>query len=220
MIRSAAISIIKRGLGFRQTQDSAIIAALQQAQRDVELGQTLPNWLLVFDQPITVTSGTATATLPTGFIRFHDDYPVYYLSGVSQIFLPRRNAAEAYQAYVASGDPEDDSLVLTSGTYPSVFALRNKTTVQFYPTPTVAMTVYATYYKAAVVLDADVENAWLANAPNYLIGLAGTMVAADLRDKGAMEKFGMMAKIGQRGLIGDIVEDELAGRPLVMGRNN
>jgi hypothetical protein len=202
MLRSAAIAIIKRGLGFRQTQDSAIIAALQQAQRSAELGQTLPNWLLVFDQPITVTNGTPTATLPTGFIRWHDDYPLYYLSGAAQIFLPKRNATEAYQAYVASGDQ------------------RNKTTIQFYPTPTVAMTVYGTFYKGAQVLDTEIENAWLANAPDYLIGLAGVMVAGDLRDKGAEQKFNMMAQIGHKALIGDIVEDEIAGRPLMMGRNN
>jgi hypothetical protein len=220
MIRSTAVSIIKRGLGFRQTQDSAIIAALQQAQRDVELGQTLPNWLLAFDQPITVISGAPTASLPTGFIRFHDDYPVYYLSGVSQIFLSKRNPTEAYQAYVASGSPDDDSLILTAGTYPRVFTQRNKTTVQFYPTPMLNLTVYATFYKAAVTLDADVENAWLQYAPNYLIGLAGVMVAGDLRDKGAEQKFNTMAQIGHKALIGDIVEDELAGRPLVMGRNN
>jgi hypothetical protein len=30
----------------------------------------------------------------------------------------------------------------------------------------------------------------------------------------------MMAQIGHKALIGDIVEDEIAGRPLVMGRNN
>jgi hypothetical protein len=220
MLRSAAIAIIKRGLGFRQTQDSAIIAALQQAQRSAELGQTLPNWLLVFDQPITVTNGTPTATLPTGFIRWHDDYPLYYLSGAAQIFLPKRNATEAYQAYVASGDPDDDGLVITSGTYPLVFAQRNKTTIQFYPTPTVAMTVYGTFYKGAQVLDTEIENAWLANAPDYLIGLAGVMVAGDLRDKGAEQKFNMMAQIGHKALIGDIVEDEIAGRPLMMGRNN
>jgi hypothetical protein len=65
-----------------------------------------------------------------------------------------------------------------------------------------------------------VENAWLQYAPNYLIGLAGVMVAGDLRDKGAEQKFNTMAQIGHKALIGDIVEDELAGRPLVMGRNN
>jgi hypothetical protein len=70
------------------------------------------------------------------------------------------------------------------------------------------------------VLDTEIENAWLANAPDYLIGLAGVMVAGDLRDKGAEQKFNMMAQIGHKALIGDIVEDEIAGRPLMMGRNN
>ena len=81
-------------------------------------------------------------------------------------------------------------------------------------------TTYWTFYKAATLLDSDIENAWLANAANYLIGLAGMIVAGDLRDQGAMQKFTQMAKMGGQSYMGDIVEDELAGRPLMMGRNN
>jgi hypothetical protein len=35
-----------------------------------------------------------------------------------------------------------------------------------------------------------------------------------------MEKFSAMAKMGGQSYLGDIIEAELAGRPLVMGRNN
>jgi hypothetical protein len=69
-------------------------------------------------------------------------------------------------------------------------------------------------------LDTEIENAWLANAANYVVGLAGIQVAGDLRDKGAMDKFSMMAKMGGKAFLGDVIEDELAGRPLIMGRNN
>jgi len=218
MLRSAAISIIKRGLGFRQTQDAAIIAALQQVQRDLEEGKTLPNWLLAFDVAIPVVAGTATAALPDRFLRVHEDYPMYYLSGTAHVEIPKRQYDEAYHAYVASGDPGQTAA--PSVAKPAVYVQRNKTTIQFIPTPTTAFTAYLTYYKAAVLLDADVENAWLANAANYLIGLAGMQVAGDLRDAGALQKFTMMTKMGGQSYMGDVVEDELAGRPLVMGRDN
>ena len=49
VLRSEAITTIKRGLGFRQTQDASIVAALKQIQENLEHGHTLPSWLLVFD---------------------------------------------------------------------------------------------------------------------------------------------------------------------------
>ena len=212
MMRSEAIQIIKRGLGFRQTQDAAIIAALKQAQRDAELGQTLPNWLLTFGEPMVTAANQRIATLPPGFIRFHEEYPMYYVNADgAQVSLVRRNSMEALDAY---GEHQSDSR------YPQVFVLLNKTQVAYVPTPQAALTVYVHYYKAAETLDSDVENAWLRYAPNYLIGMAGVHVAGDVRDRGAADKFNRMATIGHKALIGDIVEDELAGRPLVMGRNN
>jgi hypothetical protein len=222
MLRSEAVTAIKRGLGFRQTQDTTIIAALQAQQRMLERGKTLPSWLLTFDVPFTITANSNAITMPARFLRFHDDFEMYYTNASgARVFLPRKQYTEAYQAYVASGDA-DDSAVIPSppNTYPSVFVQYNKTTGIVVPTPTVSFTAYATCYVGAAVLDSDAENAWLANAPDYLIGLAGIQVAGALRDKDALAAFSLMAKQGISAYLGDVVEDELAGRPLVMGRNN
>lgn len=220
MLRSEAIAIIKRGLGFRPGQDAAIIAALKEAQRTLELGHTLPNFLLAYDTAITVTANVGTITLPAGFIRFHDDYDLYYTNSYgARVFLPRKNYTEAYQAYVASGD-ENGQVISTTYTYPQVVVQRGKTSALLIPTPAVSFTAYLTYYKAAVVLDTDVENAWLANAPDVIIGMAGMTVAGNVRDKDALAEFTRRANMGGKSLMGDIIEDELAGRALVMGRNN
>lgn len=227
MLRSEAISIIKRGLGFRQTQDAAIIAALQEAQRIMETGHTLPSWLLVFGVQIPITAGTAQFDLPTGFIRMHDDYDMFYLAPGStsqdaRVFLPRRNFSEAFAAYVSSGT-QDDSAQLddqTNNGYPQVMAIQSKTRGRLFPIPTVSFTAYMTYYAAAAKLDADIENAWLANAPDVLIGMAGMTVAGNLRDTAAYQQFAQRANLAGKSYMGDVVEDELAGRGLVMGRNN
>jgi hypothetical protein len=214
MMRSEAITIIKRGLGFRQTQDAAIIAALKQAQRDAELGQTLPNWLLVFNQAQPMISPISTYTLPTRFIRFHEEYPVRYTlesDPSTPIFLPKWNYLEAVTAYGARG--------VDLGP-PQVFVQMNKTELLLIPSPDVNGTLFITSYIGEPVLDSDIENKWLLYAPNYIVGMAGVHVAGDLRDRAAAEKFNLMARIGQKALLGDIVEDELAGRPLIMGRNN
>jgi len=210
MFRSEAITIIKRGLGFRQTQDAAIVAALKEAQRDLELGQTLPNWLLVFDEAVVTTVGVATVALPTGFLRFHEDYPLYVIDDEGRrVSVPRKQQVEARDAY---GSVTDGAT--------RVFVQDTKARLTLLPTPTTVYSLYVTYYKAAVVLDSEVENLWLKNAPNYLVGMAGLKVAADLRDKAGVERFSKMAQIGNKGFLGDVVEDELAGRPLLMGRNN
>lgn len=219
MQRSEAIAIIKRGLGFRQTQDAAIIAALQEAQRDLELGHTLPNFLLAYDQPIAVTAGSGAITLPTGFLRMHDDYDMYYINtDGARVFIPRKQYTEAYQAYVASGE-EDDTVAATDSTYPQVWVQQGKTTGLVIPTPTVSFTAYLTAYKAAAVLNSEIENAWLANAPNVLVNMAGMIVAGNVRDAAALQEFTRRANQAGKSYMGDIIEDELAGRGLVMGRD-
>jgi len=220
MDRAEAIRIIKRGLGFRQTQDDAIIAALQEAQRNLELGHSLPSWLLAYDQPVTVTAGDGNITLPVGFLRLHDDYELYYINNNSaRVFIPRRNYTEAYQAYVASGT-ENDEVDEATSSYPQVWVQRGKTSGLLIPTPTVSFTAYLTHYKAADTLQVNTTNAWLDHAPDVLIGMAGMTVAGNLRDTAAYNTFQQRATIAGKSYMGDIVEDELAGRPLMMGRNN
>lgn len=221
MLRSLAIADIKSGLGFRQTQDTVIIRRLQEAQRELELGSTLPDFLLSYDNAITVTADTAEIALPSRFIRFHDDYELYYLNSDNKsVFLPRRNYREAYEAYVGTGEENDSVDSTTDSGYPKVVVQRSKTSAILVPTPTVSFTAYLTCYVGAVVLDADVENAWLLNAPDVLIGLAGTWVASNLRDKDALATFTQRYKMGRAAVLADKIEDELAGRGLIMGRNN
>lgn len=220
MDRTAAVAEIKRGLGFRQTQDSSIILALQSAQRILETGRTLPDWMIEYDGLITVTADDPNFALPTGFIRMHDDYDLYYTnSDGARVFLPRKNYTEGYQAYVASG-AEDDEVDVPTSSYPQVWVQRSKTAGLFIPTPAVSFSAYLTYYKAGVLLDSNVENVWLANAPDLLIGLAGIKIAGPLRDKDALATFTTQYKMGQGSFMGEVVENELAGRGLVMGRNN
>lgn len=220
MDRTAAVQEIKRGLGFRQTQDSSIILALQSAQRILETGRTLPDWMIEYDALISVTTGVPTFALPTRFLRMHDDYDLYYLnSDGARVFIPRKNYTEAYQAYVASGD-EDDEVDVATSSYPQVWVQRSKTVGLLVPTPTVSFSAYLTYYKAGELLTSDVENVWLANAPELIIGLAGINIAGMLRDKDALVYFTTKYKMGQGSFMGEVVENELAGRGLVMGRNN
>ena len=221
MDRTTAVAEIKRGLGFRQTQDSSIILALQSAQRILETGRTLPDWLIEYDAEIVVTADDPEIALPSGFLRMHDDYDMYYSnSNSARVFIPRKNYTEAYQAYVASGDEEDGHIEQPTSSYPKVWVQRSNEAALLIPTPSVSFSMFLTYYKAAELLTSNVENAWLKYAPDLIIGLAGIKIAGPLRDKGALEVFSTQYKMGQGSFMGQKVEDELAGRGLVMGRNN
>lgn len=220
MNRSAAVTEIKRGVGFRPTQEPTILSALQEAQRILETGRTLPEWLIVYDADITVTADNPNFALPSDFLRLHEDYDLYYTNtGNARVFLPRKDSREAYLAFISDGS--EDAIADTSNSpYPKVWVRRGKTAGYFYPTPTTSFTAKLTYYKKAQVLTSDIENEWLANAPDLIIGLAGIQVAGILRDKDAMAQFTTRYKMGLGSFIGDVVEDELAGRPLMMGRDN
>lgn len=212
MLRSEAITIIKRGLGFRQTQDQAIVAALQSAQRTLEKGKTLPTWLGA-GASLPVVAGNESVALPVGFLRFFEDELPYYLnSDNKRILLSVKRYDEAFDAY--------GNITPTTGSYPKVIVMITKSLASLLPTPGVSFGLIVNYYRAADVLDSDIANKWLDNAPDYIIGEAGMQIAMQLRDKDALSGFTAMRDRGRAAQLGDTIEDELAGRPLIMGRDN
>lgn len=212
MTRSDAIARIQRGLGFRQGLTNAIISALQEAQRELEKGKTLPKFLLQEDQALTLISGTHTVAIPDGFIREYDDEPLRYLPLGSQEYtvLPRKIYSAALAANFESNE--------TSG--PKIYVLRS-TTIDFITTANQDYDLLWTYYARADVLDSDIENAWLADThgPEWLIGEAGWRIASDLRDTTAASIFDNMRKTMRASVLGEIIDLELSGGPMFMGSN-
>jgi hypothetical protein len=225
MLRSEAITIIKRGLGFRQTQDASIIAALQSAQRTIELGKSLPRFLLNTFQFDTV-SGTAsysiTGVLEDRFIRVQEDaLPYYTTTGGAQVKIPVGYYDELYAALVSDSTESDAEVIEDSApVYPQALTIGNSGTIFLIPTPTVVVEVSVNAYFKALVLDSDIENAWLKYMPDYLIGEAGMIVAMVVRDKDALMSFKAMRDRGFQSHLGAIIDSELQGRQLIMGRDN
>lgn len=207
--RTQAVERIAVGLGFRSGLDSHIILRLQEAQRDLEKGKTLPRFLIQQDAVLSLTAGLHELALPTGFLRVVDDQRPHFTSDVSDtpVFLTRKYYDDALVAQIRT----DDEAVA-----PSVYVLRNAT-IDFITTADTAYSITWSYYKAAATLDADVENAWLANAPEWLIGEAGGRMAMDLRDKSAVEIFANLERRGRAAIFGEELAQELADGPLVMG---
>lgn len=209
MDRTAAVTRIKRGLGFRSDLDDTIVDALKEAQRLLERGRTLPYFLMQEDQSLSVTSGSAEISLPTGFLKEVDDQGPHYINTDDKIVFTEKLDFDVGTLRFQSVD---------AGA-PLAYALR-KSTLVFWPSRDTAYTLTWSYYKSATALTTDVENEWLEESrgcPEALIGRAGMILAEDLENATAYTKFSKMYAEAWQGLLGATVERQLANKPLHMG---
>lgn len=209
MTRDEAVTRIQNGLGFTSSASTYIISRLQEAQRELEKGKTLPKFLLQEDQTLTLVDGTSTVALPTGFIRKSENDPIRYLPTGEETpyYLVERQFASALTAYAQ-----------TDASGPKVYAIR-KATIEFFPTADRTYSLTWSYYKHDAVLSTNIENEWLKaeNAPEWLIGEAGYRIAFDRRDKDAMALFGDMAKKARAALLAEIIAADDSGGPYFLG---
>lgn len=208
MDRAAAVSRVQEGLGFRSDLESTIILRLQEAQRDHEKGKTLPNFLLVEDQPLSFLQGTSSVTLPTNYLR-RADKSLRYLPATSERyqFIPWRSYSDAYKAY---------SNLQSAG--PKVATLRT-TSIYLFPKADRDYTLYWDYYIKDDLLTTNIENRWLANAPEILIGFAGLRIARDMRNKEAAALFDAMYKSAAVTTFSETVVSETED-DIVLGADN
>lgn len=222
MTRTEAVAMINQGIGFRPTGnplEGAIILKLQEAQRDLEKGRTLPKFLLQEDQTLTLVAGTSGVALPAGFLRESDETRIRYFPSAStsakQVFLERRFLIDAVEANASTLDVSP-----VGGTRPpSVYVMR-KSTISFINRADQTYTLLWDYYKAGALLTSDIENVWLANAPEWLWGEAGYRIALDLVNAAdAVAKFDKIRMMGRIAAFSEDITEELASGPLQMGAN-
>lgn len=222
MTRDQAVARINQGIGFRPTGnplESTILLMLQEAQRDLEKGKTLPKFLLQEDQLLTLAAATHTVAKPAGFLREDDEVPLHFFppNATRPTFLARRfykDAVESNLHGTSASTAPDEPIA------PSVYVIRN-TVIDFITTADLTYSLYWNYYKAADVLAGGVmSNAWLDNAPEWLWGEAGYRLAMDLDpNAGAVAKFDKIRMMGRAAAFGEDVTAETASGPLIMGAN-
>lgn len=206
-----AVARIQEGLDFANRQASVIEARLNEAQRDLEQGKTLPRFLLQESQTLTLLSGTSAVALPTGFLRFFDDELPHFIDSTTE--RPKFISIVRSYAEALNANFSEESEV------PKVAVLRN-TVLDFINEVSQTYTLTWSYYKAAdpVVNDGS-TNAWLINAPNWLVGEAGYRIAKNIRDAQAAQDFAEMAQKGRAACFGEIIASEEAAGGVSMGEN-
>lgn len=214
MLRSVAVTRINDGLGFRPTGHSLepkIVLRLQEAQRDLESGKTLPRFLIQENQPLVLPAGAHEVALPEGFIRENDDNRLHFTIAPSD--RPNYLQSKKYN------DASIANLRDRGAVRPSIYVIR-KATIDFITISSTNFTMYWDYYKAGALLTTDIENEWLAGAPEWLIGEAGYRIAKDMRDANGVQLFDDLRTQGRAACFGDIIADEDAAGPIVMGIGN
>lgn len=208
MDRDTARQRIQNGLGFSTTLADTIVLRMQESQRDLERGKTLPKFLLLEDQTLTLAQGASSVALPDDFLRRSNTMPRYTPTGTDiPTTIPWRNWDELRETLLDS-DPAG----------PKGFVLRNDT-IYFLPVADIAYTVTWDYYQKDALLTSNIENLWLANAPELIIGDAGMRIALDKRDKDAVALFTQMYKQARQSWFGETVEQEMDDGPMLLGAN-
>lgn len=209
MFRDVAIARVQAGLGFTTSLSDHIALRMQEEQRDLERGKTLPRFLLLEDETLTLAQGTTDVALPTNFLR-RSEFSLRYTptSETKSKVIPWKRFDEAYEAI------EEDS----DAAGPKVAIFRTDS-IRFLPEADVAYSITWTYYRKDDLLTSNIENLWLANAPELIIGGAGLRIAKDKRDAGAMALFGDMYKQARSTWFGETIEESMDDTPLRLGAN-
>lgn len=222
MDRDTAVTRINDALGFRPDGHSLtdkIILRLQEAQRDLSKGKTLPKFLLVEDQSFTLLTGNHSVALPANFARLDDDNLPHFTN--IDTFLPtyldfEPSYSKAVQRVVTlqrPGEPQQTTLA------PKLFTLR-ASTIDFITTADRDYDISWNYYVSDDVLTTNIENLWLEFAPEWLIGEAGYRIALDLRDDTAKALFDDMRQRARASVFGEDLIQAESGGPYVMGARN
>lgn len=216
MTRDEAVALIAEDLGFRTGLDDRIVRRLQDAQRDLEAGKTLPHFLLVEDADLSLAQGARLVQLPERFIREKYDERIRYVSETSEIptFLTR---IYSYDDAVLANVTEENLPAA-----PLVYFLRSQH-IDFITTADQAYELTWSYYQKAEELTSNLDDhAWLNNdAGNlWLRGEAGYRMAAALRDKDAVALFDIQRKQGRAACFGEEIAREESGGPMQLGANN
>jgi hypothetical protein len=205
MLRSEAVARIKRGLDFRTVGDDNIVSQLQESQRYLERGKTLPHFL-IFQEDFALTAGTAQYAVPTRFLMEADDEPFHYVDDEDEYaFLEKLSYPEALERFGQEAGA------------PRAYALLSSRNFVFFPTPDTDLTLTWSYYRGGEVLTSDIENVWLAENPEVLIGHAGMVYAKDLGNVVAATRFGDLYQEARLGQIAEDIEVSRENDPIYLG---
>lgn len=193
---AAYIDLLMARLGNRSeaTLRVKVLTEFNIQKDELEHGSFLP-WFLETSADLSLAQGQSEISLPTGFLREVEDRPptVILVSDNSEN-RPRKRK---------SGVIEGLDLNVTEQGRPTRYTVKG-TVIRVWP---IADAAYIFRFPHIAVTpsvqdSSGVLNAWFANAPNYLLGLTGAVVAAlHVQNPALIGSFGAMTTRARNELI-------------------
>lgn len=205
MTLAEVIAEIQAGIGFRSDKVDEIKRKLVLAQQELERGRTLPSFIIIEDEPVSLSANTGTWALPSNFIREVDDFgsPLVTNNDVLTLKKVPYDSGFAQWGSAEAGTPLAYS--------------RRRASLQFWPNTDTDLEFTISYYAKQDNPATASTNAWSENAPGLLIGLAGMMIAQNLRDPEAKQDFATTYALASKSVFNEIVAGEDANMQYSLG---
>lgn len=209
MFRDRAVQRIQQHLAFRTDKAAEIVNYLQEVQVELEHEPELP-WFLKEELSMAqLTPGEQRIPVPRDFLQENEDSALFRFDGTKDL--------DDQWVELRKADTDTLRNVFQSTQGAPVAYYLNKDYFRLYPTPDAAYTLKMIYYKEASKLTSNIENVWLKHAAELMIGMAGQLIASDLRDGAAVQGFEKMEQKARRRLILGTVARESVNQRYVMG---
>ncbi len=197
MTRDEAVTIIQQQLGFRTDLTATIITTMKLAQGQLEVGPTLPWFLLSEKSHILTTAEEERVPVPNEFIEEYEESALVYKpddTTQEDRILGKRDLDTMLKQFSSVNDPQVTR-------EPQFYAIRGIYFILF-PTPDDVYRIQMTYYKKGLSLDTNIENVWLKHIPYLLIGKTGNMLPAPIKTDKMMAQFGTWENEGRLTIFG------------------
>lgn len=209
MLRDEAVALIAFRLGDRHDLNDQIIRELIAQQTKLELGPTMPWFLLTEMATAQAYEGQEMVGLPPDFLREAEEESAlwWYDSTVEN---------DAGWTEIFKGGYDYIKLKYPGIGTPTHYAVTGNC-IRLRPVPDRDMVLKMLYYAKDVELSSNVANRWLQYAPLLLIGEAGAAIAASVSNQTAMAIFAGEAKQARDALVIQNTAREEANRNRSMG---
>ena len=228
-----AIAYVQQGTSWRTDHSNEIALQFSLSQREeLEMGLSLPWWLIKRDVPLAGTALTPLVPYPSDFIRAIDDGGLYWLYPDPMTGQPpgrqylRKRPLDWMTTFLAQNStqvvqsPFDavSNTILPIGD--SFYYALLEDGIYLLPIPAIDFTLYLNYYAHDTdfsLVPAASQNLWLTNASSLLCNLVGMHLAEDFQDDAAFQKFQRRYQSHQMRLLNEIIQRETSDAELKMG---
>lgn len=207
MTGQEALDLLMMRLGNRTDSETraALLLELNEAKNRLEQSPNRPSLLIYTDSALVTTAAQETLALPTDFLGEIEGEQPYYLYNNDRIYLSRGRR---------------EALLLAYGTEPGrplTYALQEQ--MFFYPIPDNTYTLTWRYYKKqGTIADDAVQNTWLTQFGDLLMGSVGVLFATTvLRDLAAAQSFQRLLDAGAARYAQHAIDQEETNVDAAMG---